>query len=51
MSEKQDKDSVADSVSEKEGIVVGFEYDPNRCTYLAKIYNPNLNNLISFTRR
>lgn len=30
--------------NEKEGVVVGFEYDPNRCTYLAKIYNPNLNN-------
>ena len=28
---------------EKEGIVVGFEYDPKRHTYLAKIYNAESN--------
>lgn len=27
-----------------EGIVVGFEYDPQRTTPLAKIYNPKINN-------
>lgn len=30
--------------NEKEGIVLGFEYDPNRCTFLAKLFNKNTNN-------
>lgn len=29
--------------TQKEGIVLGFEYDPNRCSFLAKIYNCNNN--------
>ncbi len=27
----------------KEGIILGFEYDPNRNTFLAKVYNKNKN--------
>ena len=30
--------------NEKNGIVLGFEYDPNRKSFLAKVYNINKNN-------